>query len=79
MLATQVNEGNCLHQPIYGISLGDSEPNFSTSKIANRSQGVSENSLLKSFSADKERSNNVAKIKVVVGFSYTISMLFLFF
>ncbi|KAJ0030361.1 hypothetical protein Pint_13167 [Pistacia integerrima] len=66
MPATRVHEGYSLHQPVYGKSFDDSEPNFSKNKLANRSRGVPENSLLKSFSADKERSNNVAKIKVVV-------------
>ncbi|XP_044463183.1 kinesin-like protein KIN-13B [Mangifera indica] len=65
MPATRVHEYS-FHQTVYDKSFDDSEPNFSTNKLANRSRGVPESSLLKSFSADKERSNNVAKIKVVV-------------
>ncbi|KAL9443548.1 hypothetical protein AB3S75_016835 [Citrus x aurantiifolia] len=52
--------------PVLGKSFDDSEPYMSTSKLTNRIRGVPENSLLKSFSGDKERANNVAKIKVVV-------------
>ena len=54
--------------PVLGKSFDDSEPYMSTSKLTNRIRGVPENSLLKSFSGDKERANNVAKIKVVVCF-----------
>ncbi|CAI0543253.1 unnamed protein product [Linum tenue] len=52
-----------------GRSFDDSEPNLLAGKVGSRSaKGLPENSLLKSFSAsvDKERANNVAKIKVVV-------------
>ncbi|KAL5771240.1 hypothetical protein ACOSP7_015394 [Xanthoceras sorbifolium] len=66
MPVTRVHEGYSLHQPVSSKSFDDSESYFSTSKIANRSRGVPENNLLKSFSVDKERANNVAKIKVVV-------------
>ncbi|XP_023516471.1 kinesin-like protein KIN-13B [Cucurbita pepo subsp. pepo] len=44
----------------------DSEPLFAASKLPNRPGGASDNNLLKSISVDKERTNNVAKIKVVV-------------
>lgn len=47
-------------------SFNDSEPSFSINKQLNRPRGLPENSLLKSFSADKEKSSFVAKIKVVV-------------
>ncbi|KAL5572672.1 hypothetical protein UlMin_022269 [Ulmus minor] len=53
------------HQP-RGKSFDDSEPFFSTNKLAGKSRGFAENNLFKSFAADKERANNVAKIKVVV-------------
>ncbi|KAK8698463.1 hypothetical protein V6N13_114580 [Hibiscus sabdariffa] len=42
------------------------EPFRSTDKLLNRSRGMAENNVLKSISVDKERANNVAKIKVVV-------------
>lgn len=71
MPATRVHEYS-FHQTVYDKSFDDSEPNFSTNKLANRSRGVPESSLHKSFSADKERSNNVAKIKVVVGLLHAI-------
>ncbi|PON94559.1 Kinesin-like protein [Trema orientale] len=54
------------HQPVRGKSFDDSESFLSTNKLAGRTRGLNENNLLKSFSADKERANNVAKIKVVV-------------
>ncbi|KAK9269203.1 hypothetical protein L1049_000972 [Liquidambar formosana] len=55
-----------LHQHVRGKSFDDSEPYLSTNKFTNRSRGLPDNNLLKSFSADKEKANNVAKIKVVV-------------
>ncbi|KAK4604193.1 hypothetical protein RGQ29_012625 [Quercus rubra] len=58
--------GSQLHQPLHNRSFDDSEPFLSTNKLINRSRGLPDNNLLKSFSADKERANNVAKIKVVV-------------
>ncbi|KAF5748593.1 kinesin-13A-like isoform X1 [Tripterygium wilfordii] len=47
-------------------SYDDTEPHIAANKITSRSRGSLENNLLKSFSSDKERSNSVAKIKVVV-------------
>ncbi|PIA65045.1 hypothetical protein AQUCO_00100491v1 [Aquilegia coerulea] len=47
-----------------GRSFDDSEPYISTNKQTNRTRGLPDNNLLKSFSADKPSS--VAKIKVVV-------------
>ncbi|MCI33828.1 kinesin-related protein 6-like, partial [Trifolium medium] len=44
----------------------DSEPIFPGNKLAPRSRGLAESNVLKSFAADKERANNVAKIKVAV-------------
>uniref|UniRef100_A0A5B7BPC7 Kinesin-like protein n=1 Tax=Davidia involucrata TaxID=16924 RepID=A0A5B7BPC7_DAVIN len=55
-----------LNQPLRGKSFDDSEPYISTNKFTNDSRGLSENNLLKSFSTDKEKPSNVAKIKVVV-------------
>ena len=54
------------HQTVRGKSFDDSESFLSTNKLTSRMRGLNENNLLKSFSADKERANNVAKIKVVV-------------
>ncbi|KAE8736100.1 Kinesin-13A [Hibiscus syriacus] len=59
-------EGCGLQKPIRGKSFDDSEPYVSTNKLPNRPRGMAENSILKSIAVDKERSNNVAKIKVVV-------------
>lgn len=38
----------------------------SSDKLVNKSRGPTENSLTKSIASDKEKANNVAKIKVVV-------------
>ncbi|GMI81251.1 hypothetical protein like AT3G16060 [Hibiscus trionum] len=59
-------EGYGLQKPIRGKSFDDSEPYLPTNKLPNRPRGMAENSLLKSISVDKDRANNVAKIKVVV-------------
>ncbi|XP_022730955.1 kinesin-like protein KIN-13B [Durio zibethinus] len=59
-------EGYELEKPVRGKSFDDSEPYLSTNKLPNRPRGMAENNLLKSISVDKERANNVAKIKVVV-------------
>ncbi|CAL5186487.1 unnamed protein product [Lathyrus oleraceus] len=49
-----------------GQYFDDSEPIFPGNKLAPRSRGLTEGNILRSFSADKERANNVAKIKVAV-------------
>ncbi|XP_045789153.1 kinesin-like protein KIN-13B [Trifolium pratense] len=49
-----------------GQYFDDSEPIFPGNKLAPRSRGLAESNILKSFAADKERANNVAKIKVAV-------------
>ncbi|EHA8589582.1 kinesin-like protein KIN-13B [Cocos nucifera] len=49
-----------------GRSFDDLEPSFSASKQMNSNRVVPESNLLKCFSADKEKSGSVAKIKVVV-------------
>ncbi|XVF86611.1 hypothetical protein PTKIN_Ptkin18bG0056200 [Pterospermum kingtungense] len=62
-------DGPSLYNPVRGRSFDDSEPYISNNKQPGRSRGVPENSLLKSFVADKvapEKVNSVAKIKVVV-------------
>ncbi|OMO92058.1 hypothetical protein CCACVL1_06928 [Corchorus capsularis] len=59
-------DGYGLQKPVRGKSFDDSDPYLSTNKLTNRPRGMSENNLLKSISVDKERANNVAKIKVVV-------------
>lgn len=53
-------------QQLRGKSFDDYESNLATNKATNKAQGLPENNILKSFSVDKDRSNNVAKIKVVV-------------
>ncbi|MFQ6638382.1 hypothetical protein Gotur_014833 [Gossypium turneri] len=59
-------EGYGLQKPVCGKSFDDSEQYLSTNKLPNRPRGMAENNLLKSISVDKEKANNVAKIKVVV-------------
>ncbi|KAJ1419385.1 P-loop containing nucleoside triphosphate hydrolase [Sesbania bispinosa] len=49
-----------------GQSFDDFEPILSGNKLTQRSRGFPESHVLRSFSTDKERANNVAKIKVVV-------------
>ncbi|KAG4388523.1 hypothetical protein GLYMA_09G190500v4 [Glycine max] len=51
---------------IQGQSFDGYESILSGNKLVPRSRGLPESHLLKSVSADKERANNVAKIKVVV-------------
>jgi len=51
-----------------GKSFDDSESSFNGNKQISNARVVPENNLLKSFSADKEKSGSVAKIKVVVIF-----------
>nr|KJB13166.1 hypothetical protein B456_002G059900 [Gossypium raimondii] len=55
-----------LYNHVRGRSLDDSEPYISNNKQTGKARGVPENSLLKSFAADREKVNSVAKIKVVV-------------
>ena len=51
---------------VCGKSFDDAEPFVSTNKLTGRSRGLPESNLVKSVVVDKERANNVAKIKVVV-------------
>ncbi|PSS15600.1 Kinesin-like protein [Actinidia chinensis var. chinensis] len=58
--------GSSLSHIVRGTSFDDSEPYITTNKMETGARGVPENNLLRSFSADKEKASNVAKIKVVV-------------
>ncbi|CAI9285957.1 unnamed protein product [Lactuca saligna] len=60
------NNLNLLNQPLYAEGLDDVNAYSLTNKFANISCGPIENNNLKSSLADKEKTNNVAKIKVVV-------------
>ncbi|CAJ1951797.1 unnamed protein product [Sphenostylis stenocarpa] len=51
---------------VRGQSFDDYESILSGNKLVQRSRGLPENSFVKSVPADKERANNVAKIKVAV-------------
>ncbi|XWS19004.1 hypothetical protein CRYUN_Cryun32bG0093300 [Craigia yunnanensis] len=59
-------DGPPLYNPVRGRSFDDSEPYILNNKQTGRACGVPEKSLRKSFAADKEKVNSVAKIKVVV-------------
>lgn len=67
-------DGPSFRQHVYGKSFDDSEPYLTNNKLANKARGLSDNNLLKSFSVDKEKASNVAKIKVVVCSFGTISI-----
>lgn len=60
------NNLNLLNQPLYGERFDDVNAYSLTNKFANFSCGPTENNVLKSSLADKEKASNVAKIKVVV-------------
>ena len=62
------NNLNLLNQPLYGEGFDDLNAYALTNKFANISCGPTENNILKSSLADKEKASNVAKIKVVVCF-----------
>ncbi|XP_022721428.1 kinesin-like protein KIN-13B isoform X2 [Durio zibethinus] len=66
MLVPNLYDGPSLYHHIRGRSFDDFEPYISNKKQTGRASGVPENSLLKSFAADREKVNSVAKIKVVV-------------
>ncbi|XP_068652885.1 kinesin-like protein KIN-13B isoform X2 [Aristolochia californica] len=59
-------EGTFNYHSARGRSFDDSDPGFSTVRQTGKPRGLSENNLLKSFSADREKTGSVAKIKVVV-------------
>ncbi|MFS7991029.1 putative plus-end-directed kinesin ATPase [Helianthus anomalus] len=60
------NNLNLLNQPSYGEYIDDGNASFLAGKFANMSCGSTENNVVKSSLADKEKASNVAKIKVVV-------------
>ncbi|MFS7992323.1 putative plus-end-directed kinesin ATPase [Helianthus anomalus] len=49
-----------------GRSFEDAETYFGNNKQANKARGMPDNNVLKSFAPEKEKTSNVAKIKVVV-------------
>jgi len=70
MPASNAYDGNSLYQPGRGRSFDDSEP-YMLSKQTGRARAPE--NILKSFPAEKEKSNSVAKIKVVVcSFAYVV-------
>ncbi|CAM8983910.1 hypothetical protein QQ045_001030 [Rhodiola kirilowii] len=66
MSAPSLFEKTAFQHHTRGKSYDDFEPYSSAEKLVNKARGPSENNLIKSFAADKEKANNVAKIKVVV-------------
>ena len=61
---------------VQGQSFDDSaELILGGNRLGNRSRGLPESHVLRSSSTDKERANNVAKIKVVVCFVLRVSFL----
>ncbi|GMI78032.1 hypothetical protein like AT3G16060 [Hibiscus trionum] len=66
MPVANMYNGPSLYNPVRGRSFDDSEPYISNNKQTGRAGGVPDSCLLKSFAADKEKVNSVAKIKVVV-------------
>ncbi|KAL9323093.1 hypothetical protein ACSQ67_011146 [Phaseolus vulgaris] len=65
MPASNAYDANTLYQPGRGRSFDDSEP-YMLSKQTGRARAPENENILKSFPAEKEKSNPVAKIKVVV-------------
>ncbi|KAF2304863.1 hypothetical protein GH714_039203 [Hevea brasiliensis] len=61
-----LHEGYLHNQPARGKSFDDFESYLAASKLTSKARNLPENNFLKSFLGDKERANNVAKIKVVV-------------
>lgn len=59
-----------LYRTVPGRSLDDSDTYLANNKQIGRTRGVPDSSLLKGFVADKEKTSNVAKIKVVVCFCF---------
>lgn len=76
MPASNAYDANSLYQPGGGRSFDDSEP-YMLSKQTGRARAPE--NILKSFPADKEKTNSVAKIKVVVcSFAYLLHLCFIF-
>ncbi|XP_041002121.1 kinesin-like protein KIN-13B isoform X2 [Juglans microcarpa x Juglans regia] len=59
-------DGTSMYHPVRGRSFDDSVPYISNNKQTGRTRVLPENNVMKTFSADKEKSSSVAKIKVVV-------------
>lgn len=59
-------DGPSFRRHVHGKSFDDSEPYLTNNRLTNRTRGLSDNNVLKSFSVDREKASNVAKIKVVV-------------
>ncbi|XP_054785076.1 kinesin-like protein KIN-13B [Prosopis cineraria] len=64
MPVTNVYDSNSMYHPVRSTCFDDSEP-YVSNKQTGRARAP-ENNLLRSISADKEKSSSVAKIKVVV-------------
>ncbi|KAF5453147.1 hypothetical protein F2P56_028076 [Juglans regia] len=59
-------DGTSMYHPVRGRSFDDSDPYISNNRQTSRTHVLPENNVMKTFSADKEKSSSVAKIKVVV-------------
>lgn len=70
MPVSGMHDGASQYYPSRGRSFDDAEP-YINNKQAERAR-LPENTLLKSFAADKEKANSVAKIKVVVCSIYSL-------
>lgn len=62
-------DGPSLYNHARGRSFDDSESYISNNKQTGRARAAPENSLLKSFAADKEKANSVAKIDLIFLFA----------
>jgi hypothetical protein len=71
-------DGSSLFHPVRGRSFDDSYPYISNNKQTGRAPGLPDNNLLKSFVADKEKTSSVAKIKVVVCFSFLFHLVYFY-
>jgi len=70
--------GSSLFHPVRGRSFDDSDPYISSNKQTGRAPGLPDNILLKSFAVDKEKTSSVAKIKVVVCFSFLFHLVYFY-
>jgi hypothetical protein len=71
-------DGSSLFHPVRGRSFDDSDPYISSNKQTGRAPGLPDNILLKSFAVDKEKTSSVAKIKVVVCFSFLFHLVYFY-
>ncbi|XP_076902721.1 kinesin-like protein KIN-13B [Bidens hawaiensis] len=60
------NYGAPMYNNDRGRGFDDAEPYLGNNKQASKARGLPDNNLLRSFAPEKEKANNVAKIKVVV-------------